>query len=187
MTSWQPEVTYLAQFLDVMNIKVTNNCTRMCKWWQSIYFCVYYAFNCVLLGYLAIPSLSILLFALSRHHLTILTSRRCGSSVDRKTGNGFMFGLRVKRPNISSHVTQSDIFFHFKMGKSLSHLSSLKASSLGVVVPPLAVLLGKLCLYELHKGMQSSVNGAEIHWCFYCLLWKSNFGRVLHIEFFEML
>lgn len=155
-----------------MNIKTMNYCTTVCKWWQSIYFCVYYAFNCVLLGYLAIPSLSILLFALSRHHLTILTSRSCGSSVDRKTGNGFMFGLRVKWPNISNHVTQSDIFFHFKMGKSLSHLSSLKASSLGAVVLPLAVLQGKLCLYELHKGMQSSVNGAEIHRCFCCLLWK---------------
>lgn len=172
MTSWQPEVSYLAQFLDVMNIKTMNYCTTVCKWWQSIYFCVYYAFNCVLLGYLAIPSLSILLFALSRHHLTILTSRSCGSSVDRKTGNGFMFGLRVKWPNISNHVTQSDIFFHFKMGKSLSHLSSLKASSLGAVVLPLAVLQGKLCLYELHKGMQSSINGAEIHRCFCCLLWK---------------
>lgn len=99
MTSWQPEVS------DVMNIKTTVYCTSMCKWWRSIHFCVYYPFNCVLLGYLDIPSLSILLFALSRHHLTILTNRNCGLSVDRKTGNSFMFGSRVKWPNISNQAT----------------------------------------------------------------------------------
>lgn len=76
-----------------------------------------YLFNCVLLGFSACQSLSTLSFELYRYHLTILTNRTCGTSVDKKTGNGFMFGLRVKQPNISYHVTQSDLSSTLKWGK----------------------------------------------------------------------